>query len=134
MIVGEGRGARVVISIALMFGSGCVSGPSSAPPAVARQISPELQRARDAAEEQYRACLAAAAKFADDGRTAPANLALVTAPMCYSQFSELEGLLTAGLTSDERRTLDRDGDQRQIDFAREAIKQERDRTAVAASR
>jgi hypothetical protein len=80
---------------------------------------------RKQAQASYDSCLASAVHYADDGRTAPNNLALIVAPMCYQQYLALEKDIAASLGSHARREFELDADAEQVEFATAAIRDER---------
>jgi hypothetical protein len=81
------------------------------------------------AERSYQACLASAAHYADDGKTAAPHLALIIAPMCYAQFTSLDTAKAAGFGSSARRKFEEGADDRQLAFAMAAVESARSRRA-----
>ncbi len=127
-----GRGVAASFVFGLMsLGGGCATPPAQ--DSIATSPAPAETAQRAAAEADYRACLATAARYVDDGRSNPAALAAVAAPLCYAQFSALEALLEQGQAADRRRALNRAGDQRQLDLATAALAENRSRNRLAAT-
>jgi hypothetical protein len=122
--------AAAILAAAL---AGCANRPAE-PRAADRQPTAAARAEALAAEQAYRNCLLSAARYADDRALAAAALATLIAPMCYPQFAQLEWAATQGLSSRARRQFEQGGDQRQIDFAGDAIARERAAGSLAASR
>ncbi len=118
----------------LALAAGCAGKSLTASgPAVA---APDRQAAerQNAAQAAYRACLGAAVRYADDHAVSVERLALLIAPMCYPQFSWMEQTATVGMTRGAKRRFIQEGDQRQVDFATDAIVAERQSLALSAPR
>jgi hypothetical protein len=122
---------RGVLGLSPFLLAACAGvGPDRAQSASPAAAGPEMI----AAEQDYRNCLLAAARYADDGRSSIALIAPLIAPMCYPRFAALDWRATEHLSSHARRQYEKDSDQRQIDFANEAIGQERAAGARTATR
>jgi hypothetical protein len=83
-----------------------------------------------AAAQSYRACLRDAAHYADanyanNGQLPVSQVATVIAPMCYAQFSRWEKAQAAGLRGQGLAGFQKGADQRQLDYADRAVRQER---------
>lgn len=134
MTIAKALGERTALCLIIAFAGSCASAPSPTSSTSAQAISAADQQQIQTAKDEYRACLAAAAKFTDSGQYSETTLPRVITPMCYPQFARFETALMAGQPGDARSEIIRNGDQRQIDYAKEAIQQERGRTTVASSR
>ena len=133
MTVAKALGERAALCLIIALAGSCASTPSSTPAAPAPAVSAADQQQIQTAKDDYRACLVAAAKFTDKGQYSETTLPRVITPMCYPQFARFEVAMMQGQAGDARSEIVRNGDQRQIDFAKEAIQQERGRTTVAAN-
>jgi hypothetical protein len=122
-----------VVGLALALGAGCatpapqsyrqaaVTEPEPLPVQVA--LTPDQEKDRAAARQAYVSCLRQAALFISTSTPASSDQATLIAPMCYGQFLNFEVASTAGMGSRDRRTFDRAGDKRQIEFAGDAVRQ-----------
>ena len=97
----------------MLLSAGCAVDPA--------KLAAETAQARQA----YDSCLASAARFADDGKTAPAEMAFAVAPMCYRQHLALEDAEAADMSASERHKFEYTADDTQLDAAIDAIRAER---------
>jgi hypothetical protein len=120
------------IGLALALGAGCATpAPQSNRQAAAEPeplpvqvaLMPDQEKERADARQAYVSCLRQAALYASTSSIASNDQAALVAPMCYAQFHRFEVASTAGMGSRDRRTYDRAGDKRQIEFAGDAIRQ-----------
>jgi hypothetical protein len=95
------------------------------PLAIQIPLTPEQEKERADARVAYVTCLRQAAHYATTSSPSSGDEAALIAPMCYAQFLRFEIASTAEMASRDRRTFDREGDKRQIEFAGDAIRQER---------
>ncbi len=100
--------------------------PIEAPPVQ----TPDQVKDRIEARQAYVTCLKQAAQYASTRAAGTADEASLIAPMCYPQFLNFEIASAAGMGSHARHVFDRDGDKRQLDFAADAIRQERGLAAL----
>jgi len=84
-------------------------------------------------KQAYDACLSGAAKYIDDGKGPIEHEAPLVAALCYPQFSQYEKSVASGFSARARKTFNRESDQRQIDFASAAIRQERGALAFSGA-
>jgi hypothetical protein len=118
------------MSIALAAGCAAPAGPHGSQTADAEiapappVLTPEQERDKAQARQDYMACLKQAAHFAGERAIATGDVAEVIAPMCYPQFSRYEIAAAVGMDGRVLRYFDRQGDKRQLEFAAEAIRQE----------
>jgi hypothetical protein len=121
-----------VVGLALAVGAGCATpAPQSGRQVVAEPeplpiqatLTPEQEKERADARQAYVSCLRRAALYASTSTPPSADEAALVAPMCYAQFLRFEVASTAGMGSRDRRTYDRAGDKRQIEFAGDAVRQ-----------
>ena len=127
-----------VIGFALALGAGCAApvpqsdrqaaAPEASPVQVA--LTPEQEKERADARGEYVTCLREAALYAKTRASTSGDEAALIAPMCYPQFLRFEVASTAGMASRDRRTFDREGDKRQIEFAGDAVRQEQGLAAL----
>ena len=75
------------------------------------------------ARQAYMSCLRQAVQYANTNSPKSGDEAALIAPMCYPQFLRFEFASTAGMGNRDRRAFDRGGDNRQIEFAGDAIRQ-----------
>jgi hypothetical protein len=126
------------IALFLLGGAGCVTPGSSLVgqvPAVLAEAPPpqltlEQETAKAEARQAYVTCLKQAAHYASEKATLSGDAPALIAPMCYPQFSRFEAAAAAGLEGRALRAFDRKGDQRQLEFAADAIRQERGLAAL----
>lgn len=129
--------AVVGLGIALATGCAAPTGQHSqqmadveavpAPPV----LTPDQERDKAEARQVYMACLKQAAHFAEQRAIAAGDIAEVIAPMCYPQFSRYEIAAAAGKEGRALRFFDRGGDERQLEFAAEAIRQDHGLAALS---
>jgi len=118
-----------VVGLALALGAGCASPmpqsdqQAAAPeaPRVQVPLTPEQEKERAEARDAYVTCLREAAQYAKMRASTSGDEASLIAPMCYPQFLRFEIASTAGMASRDRRAFDRQGDERQVEFAADAI-------------
>jgi hypothetical protein len=84
-------------------------------------VLPENPQAEQAAEN-YRSCLREAAGFADEKQLPISRVATLIAPMCYARFFDWEKARGVGLSERERAAFEHGADQRQLDYAENAIR------------
>jgi hypothetical protein len=126
------------IALSLLGGVGCATHGSSqagkAPAAVAEapppQLTPEQEAVKAEARQAYVTCLKQAAHYAHENAALSGDAPALIAPMCYPQFSRFEAAAGAGLEDRALRAFNRKGDQRQLEFAADAIRQERGLAAL----
>ena len=130
-----------VIGLALALGAGCASPmppdqQAAAPEAPRTQVplTPEQEKEKAAAHDAYVTCLREAAQYAKTRASTSGDEAALIAPMCYPQFSRFEIASTAGMASRDRRAFDRDGDERQVEFAADAIHHDQGLAALTPSK
>jgi hypothetical protein len=131
------------IAFVLLGSAGCAT-PASPPPgqtpvaaveeAPPPRQTPAQEAEKAAAQQAYMACLKQAAHYAHEKAALAGDAAGVIAPMCYPQFSRYETAAAAGMEGRTLRTFDRNGDQRQLEFAADAIRQERGLASLSATR
>ncbi len=122
-----------MVGLALALGSGCAVPASrsneqaAAPEPRSIQVAPtpEQEKERADARDAYVSCLKQAAHYATTSSPQSGDEAALIAPMCYPQFLRFEIASTAEMGSRDRRAYDREGDKRQIEFAGDALRQER---------
>jgi hypothetical protein len=127
------------IALSLLGGVGCATHGSSqagqAPAAVVAevpppQLTPEQEAVKAEARQAYVTCLKQAAHYAHENAALSGDAPALIAPMCYPQFSRFEAAAGAGLEDRALRAFNRKGDQRQLEFAADAIRQERGLAAL----
>ena len=121
------------LGLALALGAGCatpvpqpdhqaaVSEPEPLPVQVA--LTPDQEKELADARQTYVSCLRQAALYVSTSTPSSGDQAALLAPMCYAQFLRFEVASTAEMGSRDRRTFDRAGDKRQIEFAGDAVRQ-----------
>jgi hypothetical protein len=127
-----------VVGLALVLGAGCASpmprpdqqAAASEPVAAPVQLTPEQEKEKADAHDAYVTCLREAALYAKTRASTSGDEAALIAPMCYPQFSRFEVASTAGMASRDRRAFDREGDQRQVEFAADAIRHDQGLAAL----
>jgi hypothetical protein len=132
------RLALLPIALSLLGGAGCatpgLSPGGQAPTAVAEapppQLTPEQEAVKAEARQAYVTCLKQAAHYAHETTALSGDAPALIAPMCYPQFSRFEAAAAAGMEGRALRAFDRKGDQRQLEFAADAIRQERGLAAL----
>jgi hypothetical protein len=122
-----------VVGLALVLGAGCAAPvpqperqaavPEPEPLPVQVVLTPDQERERAEARQVYVSCLRQAALYVSTSTPPSGDQAALIAPMCYGQFLRFEVASTAGMGSHDRRTFDRAGDKRQIEFAGNAVRQ-----------
>lgn len=95
------------------------------------QLTPDQEAEKAEARQAYVTCLKQAARYAHEKAAAVGDAAGLIAPMCYPQFSRYETAAAAGMDGRQLRAFDRKGDQRQLGFAGDAIRQERGLAALS---
>jgi hypothetical protein len=121
------------VGLALVLGAGCATPvprsdrqavvPEPEPQPVQVALTPDQEKDQAAARQAYVSCLRQAALYTSASSPGSSDQAALIAPMCYGQFLNFEAASTAGMGSRDRRTYDRAGDKRQIEFAGDAIRQ-----------
>ena len=130
----------LTIATCLLAAAGCatsgtapLTGPLAAtveaPPP---RLPPEQAAEKVEARQLYVSCLRQAARYADENTALSGDTPALIAPMCYPQFSRYEAAAAAGMEGRALRYFDRKGDQLQLDFAAEAIQQQRGLAALSA--
>ncbi|MDB5393942.1 MAG: hypothetical protein JWM91_1448 [Rhodospirillales bacterium] len=109
--------------------SAAVEAPAPPPP----KLTPAQEAEKAEARQAYVTCLRQAAHYASQKATLAGDAPALIAPMCYPQFSRFESADAAGMEGRARRAFDQKGDQRQMDFAADAIRQERGLAALSAT-
>lgn len=121
------------VGLALVLGAGCATpvpqpdrqatAPEPEPLPVQVALTPDQEKERADARQAYGSCLRQAALYVSTSTPPSGDQAALIAPMCYSQFLRFEVASTAGMANHDRRTFDRAGDKRQIEFADNAVRQ-----------
>jgi hypothetical protein len=99
-------------------------------PRVQVPLTPEQEKEKADAHDAYVTCLGEAAQYAKTRASASGDEAALIAPMCYPQFLRFEIASTAGMVSRDRRAFDRQGDERQVEFAADAIRHDQGLAAL----
>jgi hypothetical protein len=94
-------------------------------------MSPEQEKERTDARQAYLSCLRQAAQFMSTREGIGGDQAALIAPLCYAQFVRFEDASTVAMSTRDRRTFDREGDKRQLDFAVDAVRQQHGLVALA---
>ena len=118
-----------VVGLALVLGAGCASPglPSDREaagveaPQIQVPLTPDQEKEKTDAHDAYVTCLREAAQYAKTRASTSGDEAALIAPMCYPQFLRFEIASTAGMANRDRRAFDREGDERQVEFAADAI-------------
>ena len=121
------------VGLVLALGAGCATPvaqsdrqaavPEPEPLPIQVALTPDQEKERADARQAYVSCLRRAALYASTGTPASGDQAALIAPMCYSQFLRFEVASTVGMGNHDRRSFDRAGDKRQIEFAGDAVRQ-----------
>lgn len=127
-----------MVGLALALGAGCASPtPQSDRQAAApefsqvqAQLTPEQEKEKADAHDEYVTCLREAAQYAKTQASTSGDTSALIAPMCYSQFLRFESASTVGMASHDRRAFDREGDKRQVEFATDAIRHDQGLAAL----
>jgi hypothetical protein len=93
-------------------------------------LTPEQDKERTDAHDAYVTCLREAAQYAKTRASTSGDEAALIAPMCYPQFLRFEVASTVGMASRDRRAFDRQGDERQVEFAADAIRHDQGLAAL----
>jgi hypothetical protein len=131
-----------VVGLALALGAGCASpvpqsdrqAGASEVTQVQAQLTPEQEKEKADAHDEYVTCLREAAQYAKTQASTSGDEAALIAPMCYPQFLHFEIASTAGMASRDRRTFDREGDKRQVEFAADAIRHDQGLAALTPAK
>jgi hypothetical protein len=113
--------------------SGQQAAEAAEPIPVQVPMTPDQERERADAKRAYVSCLKQAAQYMKTQGGASGDEANLVAPLCYAQFSRYEEASTAAMSTRDRRTFDRAGDKRQVDFAADAIRQQNGLAALTTA-
>jgi hypothetical protein len=110
-------------------GEPVVAAVDPAPPV----LTPDQEAAKAEARQVYVTCLKQAADYITAKNAGVSDVAALIAPMCYPQFERFEAAAAAGMDGRGLRAFDRKGDQRQLEFAADAVRQQHGLAALSST-